>query len=64
MRRVLFGVLSILSLILCLATSIIYFLGKISEESYRLIFLLASIGWFVLATLWATKRKKGKAQAE
>jgi len=62
MRGILFGVMSILSLILCLATPIIYFLGKISEENYKLIFLLASIAWFVFATLWATKRKKEKAQ--
>jgi ABC-type spermidine/putrescine transport system permease subunit I len=44
------GGLALVSLALCLAAPVAYFLGRISEGSYRKAFLLASIAWFVLAT--------------
>jgi hypothetical protein len=48
--------LSLLSLAVCLAAPVMRFLGKISLESYKLIFLAASFGWFVFATLWTRRR--------
>jgi hypothetical protein len=57
MRRFLFAVLSFLSLALSLAFPMIYFLGKMPESRYKLCFLLASVGWFVFASLWASARK-------
>jgi len=57
MRRVWFAVLSMLSLILCLVSPILYFLGKISMQKYRWIFLLASIAWFFFATLQAKQAR-------
>jgi hypothetical protein len=44
------GALALVSLALCLAAALLYFLGRIPEATYKLAFLLASIGWFVLAT--------------
>ena len=43
------GALALVSLALCLAAALLYFLGRIPESTYKLAFLLASIGWFVLA---------------
>jgi hypothetical protein len=48
--------LSLLSLAACLAAPVMHFLGKISADSYRVVFLAASVGWFIFATLW-TRRK-------
>jgi hypothetical protein len=48
--------LSLVSLAACLAAPVLRFLGKISPESYKLIFLAASVSWFVFATLWARRR--------
>jgi hypothetical protein len=47
-----------MSLALCLAAPILHFLGRLSAQDFRLVFLTASVGWFVFATLWANARKK------
>jgi hypothetical protein len=56
--RILTAATAILSLVLCLAAPILFFLGLIPESSYKLALLLASLGWFFLATTWASFRKK------
>ncbi len=48
--------LSLVSLAACLAAPVMHFLGKLSSEGYKLVFLAASIGWFVFATLWARRK--------
>jgi hypothetical protein len=48
--------LALVSLAGCLAAPILHFLGKLSSDSYKLVFLAASVGWFVFATLWARRR--------
>jgi len=53
------GGLALLSLGLCLAAPVVFFLGRISEETYRRAFLLASIAWFILATARAMAAKDG-----
>ncbi len=55
--KVLLAVSSILSLVMCLAVSVFYFLGTLPEGSFKLALLLASLGWFFLATTWASLRK-------
>ena len=52
------GGLALLSLALCLASALLFFLGRIPEAKYKLGFLLASIAWFVLAT---GRKMTGKA---
>jgi hypothetical protein len=49
-------VLSMVSLAACLAAPILRFMGKLSSGSTNLIFLGASVGWFVFATLRARLR--------
>ncbi len=43
------GALALLSLAACLAAPVLYFLGRITEASYKTAFLVASIGYFVFA---------------
>ena len=43
------GLLALLSLAMCLAAPVLYFLGRITEGSYKAIFLAASIGGVVFA---------------
>jgi len=58
MRNLFFAALAIISLLLCLVSPLLHFFGKISMETYKWIFLFSSLGWFVFATLWASKRKR------
>jgi hypothetical protein len=53
------GGLSLVSLALCLAAALLFFLGRITESTYKRGFLLASIAWFVLA---AGRAMAGKDQ--
>ncbi|HVP91647.1 MAG TPA: hypothetical protein VMS75_10585 [Terriglobales bacterium] len=52
------GAASILSLALCLAAPVLFFAGILPEADYKLALLLASLGWFFLATAWAAYWKK------
>ena len=52
------GALAIVSLGICLAAPVLFFLGRIAERTYKTGFLLASIAWFLLATAWATAGKR------
>jgi hypothetical protein len=55
--KIVLGSISLLSLAVCLASAVLHFLGKLSAPDFKLAFLLASIGWFVFATLWARARR-------
>jgi len=56
--KIVLVVASILSLLLCLAAPLLFFLGVLPEASYKLALLLASLGWFLLATSWASFGRK------
>lgn len=58
MPRMLLGILSMVSLALCLVFPIIHFLGRIEADRFKSGFLLASIAWFIFAPLWASRAKK------
>jgi len=58
MKKIWLGVLSLTCLGACFASAAMHFLGRLTAGHFRLIFLAASVGWFVLATLWAEARKK------
>jgi hypothetical protein len=51
---------ALLSLALCLVSPVLFFVGKISERTYRLAFLLTSIAWFVFAILWMAAARRNK----
>lgn len=53
MRRKWLGLGSILSLVVCLGAPALYFLGLVSQSRYKLVLVIASLGWFIFATLWA-----------
>lgn len=57
MERKIYGLLSLVSLALCLVFPIVHFLGKIQSGRFKTGFLLASIAWFVFATLWVIRPK-------
>jgi hypothetical protein len=57
-QKIVLAILSLVSLSLCLIAAILHFLGYISNERYKVTFLIASAGWFILAALWARKRKR------
>ncbi len=56
MRKKWLPALSLVSLAGCLAAPVLHFLGRLGAEANKLIFLAASIGWFVFATLWSRRR--------
>jgi hypothetical protein len=58
MRNILFALISLISLALCLISPVLYFIGKFSERNYKLVFLVASIAWFIFATLGTREKKK------
>jgi hypothetical protein len=60
MKRRLFAVLALISLAFCLAVPVLHFLGRLSVDRFRLYLLLASLGWFIFAPLWAARAKAEK----
>ena len=58
MPKILWGILSLASLAACLVSAILHFSARLSTQDFKLVFLLASVDWFVFATLWAKARKK------
>lgn len=59
--RSLMGGLALVSLGTCLAAPLLFFLGRISEGTYKTLFLLASAAWFVLATARTAARRSPRA---
>lgn len=56
--RYVFALVSIVSLVTCLVVPVIYFHGGVDEAAYKNTMTVASVGWFVFATLWATKKSQ------
>lgn len=52
------GLIALLSLAACLAAPVMHFQGTLDAGGYQRIFLVASLGWFVFATIWASRRGK------
>ncbi len=62
--KIWFAAGSILSLILCLLSPVLYFLGRLPEGGFKRALLLASLGWFCLATAWASHRRKNGGEEQ
>jgi len=56
--KIALAIASILSLVLCLAAPILFFLDAMSEANFKLVLLLASLAWFFLSVPWASYRAK------
>lgn len=54
------GLLALLSLAACLAAPVLFFLGRLTEGSFKTTFLVASIAWFVFAV---ARGSSGKSPA-
>jgi hypothetical protein len=51
------AVASATSLITCTVVAFLYFYGSLTMGEYKLVLFIASIAYFVFATLWATRPK-------
>lgn len=60
MRKVVMSCLAGIGLLCCLASPLLYFLGKIDEKDYKGFFLVASLSWFLFASLLALIKKIGQ----
>ena len=49
---------AVVSLAVCLLAPVLYFAGRIEVEGYKTIFLIASIAWFVAATVYDAQRPR------
>jgi hypothetical protein len=58
MPKIGWGILSLTCLAVCLGSPVLYFLGRLPGREFRLDFFIASVGWFVFASLWARRVKK------
>jgi hypothetical protein len=56
MLRGIAAVVSVLSLGICLVAPLLYFWGSIGDSVYKQFLSAASVGWFVAATVWATRK--------
>jgi hypothetical protein len=55
MRKRILASLSLACLVGCLAAPVLHFLGRLSAEGNKRVFLAASIAWFLLAGLWSRR---------
>jgi hypothetical protein len=55
--RKIFGLLALLSLLVCVAMPILFFIGEIEKNSFHAVFLVASLLWFVFSVLWNIAKK-------
>lgn len=55
MLKLIYLLISIVSLFFCLASAVMVFLGKTNLENFKQLFLLGSIFYIIFATVWATK---------
>jgi hypothetical protein len=56
--RPLLGLLSAASLIACTGVAFLYFWESITMSQYKMILFIASILYFIFATLWATQPRR------
>jgi hypothetical protein len=57
--RAIIAAIAVLSLAVCLAAPVFFFLGRIDTPGYRNILLAGTIGWFLCAALLAGRRRNG-----
>lgn len=50
--KAVYAILAAVSLLACTAVPFAYFWQSVTMEEYKTILFVASIGWFVFATLW------------
>lgn len=56
--KLVMGLLACVSLVACAMLAFYYFWGSITMQQYKTLLFVASILYFVFATLWATQKNK------
>ena len=64
MIKTIAAVVALVSLAVCLAAPVWYFRGEYSLDTYKTLFLIASVGWFAAATLYDARRQRERRVAE
>ena len=52
------SVVALVSLAACLVAPVMYFAGRVEIDSYKAVFLIASIAWFVAAAVYDRQRQR------
>ncbi len=52
------SVVALVSLAACLVAPVMYFVGRVEIDSYKTIFLIASLVWFVAAAVYDRQRQR------
>jgi hypothetical protein len=60
MAQTVIGVLAVLSLLTGLGAGFGYFQGWVDMETFKTVFLLASVAWFILAIVWGSRGTRRK----
>ena len=55
------AVVALVSLAFCLAVPVWYFRGEYSFDTYKTLFLVASVGWFVAAAVYDARRGRERS---
>ena len=50
MTKTILQMLAVGALVVCLASAVARFRGGISDEEFKTLFLIATVGWFLFAT--------------
>ena len=58
MIKPLASVVALVSLAVCLVAPVMYFVGQVEIDSYKTVFLIASLAWFVAAAVYDRQRQR------
>jgi hypothetical protein len=58
MTQLLIAILAVGSLVVGLGAGLGYFQGWIEMQTFKTVFLLASVAWFLLAILWSRSGRR------
>lgn len=61
--KIIAAIASILSLAVCLIAPVLFFIGTTDESTFKSVLLIASVAYFVAATLWAGRARPAGAQS-
>jgi len=58
------SVVALVSLAACLVAPVMYFVGRVEIDSYKTVFLIASIAWFVAVAVYDRQRQRALRAAD
>ena len=60
--KILLGICAVIALIVCVAVAFLHLQGSLTMPEYKRLLLMASVVYFVLAVLWATRAPEKPAR--